>query len=300
MPPVMASTYPLHRSSGAVKGPVGGSPWYRPMCSPARPPRRCGGFHPLRRSWPAFPSRIPPSSPVLCRPGLSRAAQALPARIPQHRYVPSRFHDRASLHRLFDCRLFFLLLPYLHGKVNRFVPRFLCKVHIFRFVSSKCYKLLTIHFLYHTMILPYTETISCEKEATVKHRILYLLSALCILLTGCSALPGNTGDEIAYWTGEAPLPCRRDPWQRPPAPTAYFYADGQALPYREPSPVPCRRDSSPSSGAIWWADLSSRTSRRIGLPSPSPAPWTPSCAACVTRSSWIRAGTLWRGWRAAN
>ena len=41
---------------------------------------------------------------------------------------------------------------------------------------------------------------------------------------------------------------------------------------------------------------SSRTSRRIGLPSPSPAPWTPSCAACVTRSSWIRAGTLWRGW----
>ena len=39
----------------------------------------------------------------------------------------------------------------------------------------------------------------------MKHRIIYLLSALCILLTGCSALPGNTGDEIAYWTGETPF-----------------------------------------------------------------------------------------------
>ena len=79
----------------------GGSPWYRPMCSPAHLPLRCGGFHPLRRSWPAFPSRIPPSSPVLCRPGLSEQHQHKPCQqgYRKHRYVPSRFHDRASLHR---------------------------------------------------------------------------------------------------------------------------------------------------------------------------------------------------------
>lgn len=64
----------------------------------------------------------------------------------------------------------------------------------------------------------------------MKHRILYLLSALCILLTGCSALPVNTGDEIAYWTGETPFNAAVIP-AAPTCTDGVFYADGQALPY---------------------------------------------------------------------
>lgn len=63
----------------------------------------------------------------------------------------------------------------------------------------------------------------------MKHRILYLLSALCILLTGCSALPVNTGDEIAYWTGETPFNAAVIP-AAPTCTDGVFYADGQALP----------------------------------------------------------------------
>ena len=63
----------------------------------------------------------------------------------------------------------------------------------------------------------------------MKHRIIYLLSALCILLTGCSALPGNTGDEIAYWTGETPFNAAVIP-AAPTCTDGVFYADGQALP----------------------------------------------------------------------
>lgn len=63
----------------------------------------------------------------------------------------------------------------------------------------------------------------------MKHRIIYLLNALCILLTGCSALPVNTGDEIAYWTGEAPFNAAVIP-AAPTCTDGVFYADGQALP----------------------------------------------------------------------
>lgn len=59
----------------------------------------------------------------------------------------------------------------------------------------------------------------------MKHRILYLLSALCILLTGCSALPVNTGDEIAYWTGETPFNAAVIP-AAPTCTDGVFYADG--------------------------------------------------------------------------
>lgn len=132
----------------------------------------------------------------------------------------------------------------------------------------------------------------------MKHRILYLLSALCILLTGCSALPVNTGDEIAYWTGETPFNAAVIP-AAPTCTDGVFYADGQALPTETFSgTLPegqltflwCQYD-----GQIFLQNQQEDWSAE-----PSPAPWTPPCAACVTRSSWIRAGTLWRGWRAAN
>lgn len=66
----------------------------------------------------------------------------------------------------------------------------------------------------------------------MKHRIIYLLSALCILLTGCSALPVNTDDEIAYWTGETPFNAAVIP-AAPTCTDGVFYADGQAPAHRD-------------------------------------------------------------------
>ena len=84
----------------------------------------------------------------------------------------------------------------------------------------------------------------------MKHRIIYLLSALCILLTGCSALPGNTGDEIAYWTGETPFNAAVIP-AAPTCTDGVFYADGQALPTETFSGGTAHLPLVP----IWWADL---------------------------------------------